>query len=93
MPKKESPNPTPLTQKEVNNLRNGTKVQVIWSGGNGPWTYIISRDKSKRVIATYGDVFVGYLDRVGVTKGNDRVYLFGAVKEQSLKNIRKKGEK
>lgn len=86
MPKKESHIPTPLTQKEVNNLRNGTKVQVIWSGDHGPFTYTISRDRFKTVIATYGDVFVDYLNHV-----NDRVYPLGTFKEQSLKKYKKRG--
>ena len=30
-----------FTQEEVNNLPDGTKVMITWSGGNGPWEYII----------------------------------------------------
>ena len=30
-----------LTQEEVNNLSIGTKVRIIWSGGNGPHDYVI----------------------------------------------------
>lgn len=34
-----------LTQKEINDLQEGTSVVVIWSGGNGPHIYqTIKRD-------------------------------------------------
>jgi hypothetical protein len=32
-----------LTQKEVNELPDGTRVLVRWSDGNGPWEYGIER--------------------------------------------------
>ena len=32
-----------LTQDEVNNLKEGTKVIIVWSGGNGPHEYIIKK--------------------------------------------------
>ena len=35
----------PLTQKQVNNLTEGTRVLITWSGGNGPHEYIIHKRK------------------------------------------------
>ena len=35
----------PLTQGEVDRLPHGTHIAVIWSGGNGPWTYVVKVDK------------------------------------------------
>lgn len=32
-----------LTQKEVDNLTEGTIVRITWSGGNGPHKYIIGK--------------------------------------------------
>ena len=32
-----------LTQKEVNTLPNGTRVLILWTGGNGPHVYWINR--------------------------------------------------
>ena len=34
-----------LTEDEVLALPDGTIVEVIWSGGNGPWLYEMSTDK------------------------------------------------
>lgn len=30
-----------LTQDEVDALPDGSRVEVIWSGGNGPYKYVI----------------------------------------------------
>jgi hypothetical protein len=34
-----------LTQAEVEALPVGTRVYVKWSGGNGPFWYVIDKDK------------------------------------------------
>ena len=35
----------PLTADEVAQLSDGTRVIIIWSGGNGPHTYVIAADE------------------------------------------------
>jgi len=35
-----------LTQSEVDNLPEGAKVVITWSGGNGPYIYIIHKRKA-----------------------------------------------
>jgi len=32
-----------LTQNEVDNLPDGTRIAVTWQNGNGPWEYTIER--------------------------------------------------
>lgn len=57
-----------LTQEQVNELPIGTRVEVVWSGGNGPHEYqIIGRHGEGRIIAVFelldgsqfGDMFFG----------------------------------
>lgn len=31
----------PLSQAQVDRLRDGTRVLVRWSGGNGPFKYVV----------------------------------------------------
>ena len=38
----------PLTQAQVDALPEGTEVEVIWSGGNGPHRYLLVRDERGR---------------------------------------------
>lgn len=33
----------PLTQDEIDALPGGTEIEVIWSGGNGPHRYHVSK--------------------------------------------------
>jgi hypothetical protein len=65
----------PLTQFEVNQMHTGTRVYVIWSGGN-KGEYRIKRDKYGNITAVMpqDNVFVAYLDHVGATKGHDKVF-------------------
>jgi hypothetical protein len=46
------PEGEPLTQEEVNALPVGTRVIIIWAGGNGPHRYTILRDKRGDVRAS-----------------------------------------
>lgn len=39
---------SPLTESEVAALANGSRVEVVWIGGNGPHTYIVQDDLSER---------------------------------------------
>jgi hypothetical protein len=41
----------PLTQAEVDALPEGTAVEVVWSGGNGPHRYLLVRDDRGRSYA------------------------------------------
>lgn len=35
-----------LTQEQVDSLKTGEKVEILWSGGSGPFVYvIINKDK------------------------------------------------
>ncbi len=38
------PNHKPLTEHEVSLLPNGSKILILWSGGNGPHEYIKGED-------------------------------------------------
>jgi hypothetical protein len=58
-----------LTQEEVNNLQLGTKVTIIWSGGNGPFNYTI-QDKCGELslVSKFNKNagwFYGQIDNVG----------------------------
>lgn len=51
-----------LTQEEVNALPSGTRVLILWTGGNGPYEYLSEK------IEEGGPVFIGAtpLDFVGM---------------------------
>ncbi len=53
----------PLTQAQVDSLPTGTRIRVIWSGGNGPHEYLTERDRDGTVLVNnvYHDAlkFVG----------------------------------
>lgn len=36
---------TIIHKKDLESLPVGTKVFVKWSGGNGPWEYVLQRDR------------------------------------------------
>jgi hypothetical protein len=38
----------PLTVDQISQLADGTEVVVTWSGGNGPWPYLITVDEHGR---------------------------------------------
>lgn len=42
----EAPSPY-LTQKQVDDLPEGTEVMILWSGGNGPHKHIIGKYSGK----------------------------------------------
>ena len=44
--------PPYLTQEEVNALPNGTEIVVTWSGGNGPWKYLITKPFGLTMVST-----------------------------------------
>lgn len=51
-----------LTQEEVNNLPDGTKVLVTWTGGNGPYLYTIKRFPSNPFpLAEECDCFIDFV--------------------------------
>lgn len=65
-----------LTQEEVDALPDGTKVMVLWSGGNGPFEYILK--KIDGITHAGNDAPYTYfhsLDRVGEERYNMRVWL------------------
>jgi hypothetical protein len=51
----------PLTAGQVEGLPDGTEVEIIWSGGNGPHRYRIQRDR-------HGVVRIDniYRDQIGI---------------------------
>ena len=81
----ELPNTCPLTQDEVNNLDDGTKVIVLWSGGNGPHEYEIITPVSggrkwdikcvKNTVTGLPNIKGGLLDFVGLEKPFTMVWL------------------
>ncbi len=56
-----------LTQEEVDRLPNGARVQIVWSGGNGPHAYTIQR-KGLAVIAVEANEFIHFVGRCPLTE-------------------------
>ena len=66
-----------LTQEELNNLPDRTKIIVIWSGGNGPHEYVLRQTDHGLYVE---DSFLeepnwkgGSLDFVGTEKYHTKV--------------------
>ena len=69
-----------LKQKAVDNLPAGTKVMIIWSGGNGPHEYIIHKRRgSQRSFVNEDNPNAGWwdglIDFVGSEKYHTKVWL------------------
>jgi len=65
-----------LTQEEVNNLKDGTEVNILWAGGNGPGKYFIKNLNG----VTYTLDFMGIImkdpvDFVGKERYHTNVWL------------------
>lgn len=41
----------PLTPDEIDALPDGTEVEILWSGGNGPHRYLLVKDERGRSYA------------------------------------------
>lgn len=54
-----------LTKADVDQLPNGTPIKVRWSGGNGPWSYILQRHYSTPWACTKDGHWVAHLNHVG----------------------------
>src|SRR5229473_6032092 len=44
------PKVVPLTQAEVDALTDGTLVEVVWSGGNGPHIYQLTHERGQTLV-------------------------------------------
>lgn len=79
--------PTLLTQAEVNELPDGTGVVITWSGGNGPWPYVIAVDtRGQRYAALNADPedrmrFYNLITFVGAERFHTHVWLAGSSDE------------
>lgn len=59
----------PLTAEQVAALPLGTRIVVIWTGGNGPWTYTVADDRGTLVAASDDELARGRLDPVKAITG------------------------
>lgn len=73
------PGPT-LTNEEVQELPEGQPIEVVWSGGNGPARYVITKDDYGRPYAWVKDLdktgnlrFYNALTFVGTARFHTRV--------------------
>jgi hypothetical protein len=44
-----------LTQEQVNKLPTGTIVEIIWSGCNNPYQYVVQRDEKHGCVFAWTD--------------------------------------
>ncbi len=61
------PNITPLTEQQLQRLPVGSKVEVIWAGGNGPHIYRILR-LTEHGMTRVDDQYKDVLDFIGPDK-------------------------
>jgi hypothetical protein len=67
-----------LSAAEVEALPVGTRVQIVWCGGNGPHHYTLGRNVWGEVTTvTDGTEAVLRLDRVGPERYHHRITLVG----------------
>lgn len=68
----------PLTREQVEELPQGTAIEVIWSGGNGPHRYTVHVDENEQRYAATGNPRMDTynpLDFVGQEPYHTRVWL------------------
>lgn len=68
-----------LTQEQVDALPEGTTVELIWSGGNGPHTECVEKRNGKTVVCGRfqdgTERYCHYVDFVGNERFNTQVIL------------------
>lgn len=64
----------PLTAEQVETLRPGALIEVIWSGGNGPHRYVVHVDKWGRRFAGPPHLY-NPLDFIGRENFHTRVWV------------------